>query len=202
MKNAECFGRSNMKYLLILVFILGGCVSWEPPIKSGEEFKLGGTLTCCSCGLVHNLTYRVEGNDCYVKMWQNEWLTAERRKYMQSKIDVDSKGLVIKDIEEYIPKRKLMELALKIERMRTNPFPINVDNIYWMIEYIENPNDSYFDWFGEDPCEPNELIFDVGVNFPDAIATLETTGTYTFPRPEYKISLYDDRIVIWRDVNE
>ncbi len=76
-----------MKYWLVLVLLFAGCASerWTrwTMIQDGEEFKLGSPLACCDCGLVHNVTYRIEDGRVFVKVWRNEWLTAERRKHLR-----------------------------------------------------------------------------------------------------------------------
>ena len=74
---------SKGKWWLVLVLILGGCAG-NRTMQPGEEFELGSQLTCCDCGLVHNVTYRIDEDGLVlVKMWRNEWLTAERRKYLR-----------------------------------------------------------------------------------------------------------------------
>ena len=67
----------TMKYL-ILVLVLAGCAG-DRIMQPGEEFKLGSRITCCDCCLVHNITYRIEDNQVFVRMWRNEYLTEKCR---------------------------------------------------------------------------------------------------------------------------
>jgi len=62
--------------------------NWLKPLEEEKWFDVtdGWYLSCCSCGLVHEIEFKVEEGKIYVRVFRKERATAQRRRFKKAEM--------------------------------------------------------------------------------------------------------------------